>query len=97
MGGEGSMMAAMQSLKNNRALRSKRRKGKLSFVSSIDEKWVDPKKATFEQLMEIRKRVRRERKIRTRKIIALTIVGVLIIILLFFIIDWDALFNMSYI
>ena len=96
MGGEGSMMAAMQSLKNNRALRNKRKKGKMSFVSSVNEKWVDPKIATFEQLMDIRKRVRRAHKLERRKVIALTILGCILLIVVWAVIPWDFIFTNTY-
>jgi len=81
MGGEGSMLAAIASLKANRALKNKRRKEGFSLVSSTDEKWVDPKQPTFEQLMEIRTRIRQEEKTRRKKTIVLTIVTLIIVIL----------------
>jgi hypothetical protein len=80
MGGEGSMMAAMASLKANRALKNKRRKEKFSLVSSTNENWVDPKQPTFEQLIEIRTRIRKEEKTRRTKTLIITVV-VLIAIL----------------
>ena len=80
MGGEGSMLAAMASLKANRALKNKRNKGKFSLVSSTDEKWVDPKQPTFEQLMEIRTRIRKEEKARRRKTILITIIALICIV-----------------
>lgn len=74
MGGEGSMMAANASLKANRALKNKRKKEGFSLVSSTNERWVDPKQPTFEQLMEIRTRIRKEEKARRRKTIIITVV-----------------------
>jgi len=80
MGGEGSMLAAIASLKANRALKNKRRKEGFSLVSSTDEKWVDPKQPTFEQLMEIRTRIRKEEKARRRKTIIITLLILIIVI-----------------
>jgi hypothetical protein len=58
MGFGGAALAANQVMRNNRnLLKQKRKRGDLSFVSTANEKWVDPKKASFEQLMEIRKRI----------------------------------------
>jgi hypothetical protein len=80
MGGEGSMLAAMASLKANRALKNKRNKKGFSLVSSVDEQWVDPKQPTFEQLMEIRTRIRKEEKARRKKIIMITVLTLIIVI-----------------
>ncbi|MFT5864180.1 MAG: hypothetical protein ACI828_002854, partial [Flavobacteriales bacterium] len=51
MGGEGSMMAANQSLKTNRSMLSNRERVKVSLVSGTDEKWVDPKQPTAAQIV----------------------------------------------
>lgn len=80
MGGEGSMMAAIASLKANRALRKKRKIGELSLVSSKNEKWVDHKTASFKQLMEIRKRVRKEQKVQRIKTYFFTLLGLVIVL-----------------
>ena len=62
MGGEGSMMAAINSLKNNRSLVSKRReKGALS-GSYANIKLKELPKATPEQLLEIKQRIKRENR-----------------------------------
>lgn len=62
MGGEGSMMAANNSLKNNRSLLSKRKeKGALS-GSYANIKLKELPKASPEQLLEIKKRLKRENK-----------------------------------
>jgi len=74
-------MAANASLKANRALKNKRKKERFSLVSSINENWVDPKQPTFEQLMEIRTRIRQEEKTRRKKTIVFTIVTLIIVIL----------------
>lgn len=76
----GSVAAANQALKANRAMLGKRKKGKLSFVSSKNERWVDPKQPTFEQLMEIRTRVRKEEKVRRRKTIIITSIALIVVI-----------------
>lgn len=75
MGGEGSMMAANQSLKTNRSMLSNRERVKVSLVSGTDEKWVDPKQPTFEELMAIRLRIRKEQKIRHRKTLVLALIS----------------------
>jgi len=80
MGGEGSMMAANNSLKANRALKNKRKKGSFSYVSTSGEKWIDHKKASPELLAEIKDRILREQKIRRRRVLISTI---LLIILIF--------------
>tara|TARA_R110001632_G_scaffold84064_2_gene185713 strand:- start:411 stop:683 length:273 start_codon:yes stop_codon:yes gene_type:complete len=78
MGGEGSMMAANQSLKTNRSMLSNRERVKVSLVSGTDEKWVDPKQPTFEELMAIRIRIRKQQKNRFLKRIWITIVALII-------------------
>ncbi len=78
MGGEGSMMAANASLKANRALKNKRKREGFSLVSSTNENWVDPKQPTFEQLMEIRTRIRKEEKARRVKTIILTLIMIVL-------------------
>ena len=97
MGFGGAALAANQVIRNNRnLLRNKRNIGKLSFVSSTNEKWVDPKKATFDQLMEIRTRIRHENKVRLYKIILLTVLGFTILILLLALIPWDLIFTNTF-
>lgn len=80
MGGEGSMMAANQSLKANRALKNERRKRSFSYVSTSNEKWVDHKTASPELLEEIRKKMRRQQRIQKRRIIAAWIVVLLTVL-----------------
>ncbi len=61
MGGEGSMMAAIKSLSNNRNLL--KRKGKSPLGGSYANiKLKDLPKATPEQLLEIKKRLERENR-----------------------------------
>ncbi|MEP0262749.1 hypothetical protein [Dokdonia sp.] len=76
----GSVAAANHAMKANRAMLKKRKKRKLSFASSTDEKWVDPKQPTFEQLMEIRTRIRKEEKARRKKVIVTTVLALIIVI-----------------
>jgi tRNA U34 2-thiouridine synthase MnmA/TrmU len=81
MGGEGSMMAANQSLKTNRSMLSNRERVKVSLVSGKDEKWVDPKQPTFEELMAIRIRIRKQQKNRFLKRIWITIIALILSLL----------------
>lgn len=76
----GSVAAANHAMKTNRAMLGKRKKGKLSFVSSKNEHWVDPKQPTFEQLMEIRTRIRKEEKAKRTRIIIITVLALMIVI-----------------
>jgi hypothetical protein len=70
MAGEGSMMHAIKSLKNNRALRKNNRNGWKKLIGSKEEKWEDPIQASPEVLEEIRNRLQAENKeIRRKKII----------------------------
>ncbi|WP_405251845.1 hypothetical protein [Dokdonia sp. Asnod3-C12] len=97
MGFGGAALAANQAIRNNRnLLKNKRSIGNLSFVSSTNEKWVDPKKATFDQLMEIRTRIRHENKVRLYKIIFLTVLGFVILILLLAVIPWDSILTNTF-
>jgi hypothetical protein len=75
-------------MKTNRAMLGKRKKGKLSFVSSKNEHWVDPKQPTFEQLMEIRTRIRKQEKTRrTKTMLMIAVVLIAILIGVFYIIN----------
>jgi len=96
MGGEGSMMAANQSLKANRAQLRRKERGKFSLVSNSGEKFVDHKKASPELLEEIRERLqeRRKRKFRIR-LICVTI-ALIVFLSLCILIDWDFLFTPGY-
>jgi hypothetical protein len=97
MGFGGAALAANQVIKNNRnLLKQKRKRGDLSFVSTVNEKWVDPKKASFEQLMEIRKRIRRDNKRYARKVIILTIIGFILLVLALALIPWDLIFTNAF-
>ncbi|WP_299150973.1 hypothetical protein [uncultured Dokdonia sp.] len=94
MGFGGAALAANQVIKNNRnLLKQKRKRGDLSFVSSTNEKWVDPKKASFDQLMEIRKRIRRDNKRYRRKVLMVTIIAFILFVLAIAVIPWDLIFK----
>ncbi|WP_034041334.1 hypothetical protein [Wocania ichthyoenteri] len=81
MGGEGSMMAANNSLKNNRDLVSKRKERGGLTGSYSNVKLAEFPEATPEQLKEIKERMKREQKqIRKKQIFAMFI----IILALFF-------------
>ena len=62
MGGEGAMMAANQSLKNNRSLASKRRENTALSGSYANIKLKEFPKATPEQLKAIKEKTIRENK-----------------------------------
>lgn len=94
MGFGGAALAANQAVRNNRnLLKNKRRIGKLSFVSDVDEKWVDPKKATFDQLMRIRKKIRDQNVSRKHKVIIVTIILLCVFALCTAIIPWEFIFT----
>jgi len=80
MGGEGSMMAANQSLKSNRALKRQSTRGKFSFVSANAEKWVDHKKASPELLEEIRQKMKLQQQRNKRRLLIawIVVLGILV-------------------
>ncbi len=80
----GSAIGANQSLKANRAMLPKRKKGKFSLVSSIDEKWIDPKQPTSKQLIDIRNKVRKQHRIRLIKVSLVTVLSIIGIIILIY-------------
>lgn len=77
----GSVAAANHAMKTNRAMLGKRKKGTLSFISSKNEHWVDPNQPTSQQLLEIRTRIRKEEKVRHKKIMTLTVIALIAVIL----------------
>ena len=83
-------------LEANRALLAKRKKGMLSFVSSVNEKWVDSKRPTSEELIKIGTRIRKEEKARHIKFIIVTIIALLIIYLIVTSINWNHWFFESF-
>ncbi len=85
MGGEGAMMAAIHSLRNNKNLRSKRKDKSFGFVSNSTEKTeYNLPTATPEKLEEIKMRLQDENKKRRIKQLLLlgctllTIISILI-------------------
>jgi len=74
MGGGGAMMAANQSLKNNRSQMSKRKDRKLSFVSTSTKKTeYNLPQATPQKLREIKLRMQREnRQRRVKQVVVLS-------------------------
>ena len=81
MGGEGAMMAANNSLKNNRSLLAKRKETKALEGSYGNIELKEFPKATAEQLKEIRERIQLENKQRRLKIYFM--LGIIIIVLIF--------------
>jgi hypothetical protein len=85
MGGEGSMMAANNSLKNNRSLVAKRKETKALSGSYSNSKIKEFPKATPEELIRIKEKIILENKrIRTKQLIIVT--TFLCVIVLFLII-----------
>ena len=83
MGGEGSMMAANNSLKNNRNLVAKRKETKALSGSYANMKLAKFPKATPEELERIKKKIQSDNKQLRRK--QFIIVSVLFCIILFFV------------
>ncbi len=80
MGGEGSMMAAINSLKNNRSLLSKRKEKSALGGSYSNVKLADFPKATPEQLKEIKERLHKEnRENRIKQVILFMILSLALI------------------
>ena len=77
MGGEGAVLAAINSLKNNRNLLSKRKENKPFSGSYAGIELKEFPKASKTDLLKIRETMQRENKIRARKhfiILALVLV-----------------------
>ncbi|SNS13701.1 hypothetical protein SAMN06265376_10758 [Dokdonia pacifica] len=70
---------AHKAMKANSALLPKRKKQKFSYASSKDETNRFTKKATPEQLQEIRDRIQKEKKQEQKKFILITIVSIVIL------------------
>lgn len=84
MGGEGTMMAANNSLKNNRSLLAKRKETKALKGSYANVELKEFPKATAEQLEEIKKRIQiKNKQNRVRQFGALIVI--LFVIMLFLI------------
>ncbi|MGC6432321.1 MAG: hypothetical protein ACON5F_14850 [Jejuia sp.] len=85
MGGEGSMMAANQSLKNNRAQLKRKGKGALEGSYAGIELKEFPE-ASEEQILEIREKIQQEnRRSRIRQLVFLVIfiTAILLLFLIF--------------
>ncbi|NHN25192.1 hypothetical protein FIA58_005820 [Flavobacterium jejuense] len=83
MAGEGSMMHANTSLKNNRRAKKSRLENFVNSTTNGNTAFVDPIKATPKQLADIKQKLQEENKAIQRKKIILTvsIVGSILIIL----------------
>lgn len=83
MAGEGSMMHANTSLKNNRRIKTSRLEKFVNSTSNGYDEFVDHNKATPEQLAAIRQKLQEENKAILRKKIVLTssILGFTLIVL----------------
>jgi hypothetical protein len=84
MGGEGSMMHANSSLKNNRKLISKRKERNTLSGSYANAELKEFPKATPEQLKEIRERIIKENKQASLKQILIFVILVLGLVLFFY-------------
>ncbi len=82
MAGEGSMMHATTSSKNNRRNKTSRLEKFVNTTSNGQDEFVDPIKATPEQLTAIRQKLQEENKAILRKKIVLTtsILGFILIV-----------------
>lgn len=81
MGGGGAMMAAVQAIRNNKKLLSKRKSKSLSFVTNTNKKTeYNLPKATPEKLQEIKIRMQKENKKRRAKQLLLLGVSLTIIV-----------------
>lgn len=86
MGGEGSMMAAINSLKNNRSLLSKRKEKGALGGSYANIKLKELPQATPEQLHEIKRRLKKENKEAQLKMYAIFLVLLFVLFTFFLII-----------
>lgn len=83
MGGEGSMMAANNSLKNNRSLLSKRKEKKAFEGSYSNIKLKDFPKASKEDLIKIQEKIKTENKqMRKKQYIVFLLVLVIVVIII---------------
>ena len=83
MAGEGFMMSANTSLKNNRRNKTSRLEKFVNTTSNGQDEFVDPIKATPEQLATIRQKLQAENKATLRKKIIMTvsIIGLILLVL----------------
>ncbi|AUP78450.1 hypothetical protein [Flavivirga eckloniae] len=78
MGGEGAMMAANNSLKNNRSLLSKRKEKSALGGSYANVKLAEFPKATPDQLKEIKERLGKENQ--KNRLIQIVLFGVVFLV-----------------
>ena len=83
MGGEGSMMSAINSLKNNRSLLSKRKEKKALSGSYSNLKMKDFPEATPQKLRQIKDKISEENKQTTQKQLVFLIAFLLILYLIY--------------
>ena len=81
MAGEGSMMSANTSLKNNRRNRTSKLEKFVNTTTNDSIEFVDPNTATPEELAAIRQRLQQENKAIQKKKITLTF-SILVVILI---------------
>ncbi|WP_445455311.1 hypothetical protein [Flavobacterium sp. HNIBRBA15423] len=83
MAGEGFMMSANTSLKNNRRNKTSRLEKFVNTTSNGQDEFLDSNKATPEQLAEIRQKLQEENKaiLRKKVILTVSIVGSILIVL----------------
>ncbi|MDD7886611.1 hypothetical protein [Flavivirga sp. 57AJ16] len=86
MGGEGAMMAANNSLKNNRSLLSKRKEKSALGGSYSNVKLAIFPEATPEQLKEIKEKIKQENKQNRQKLIIVfsLMIVLLLLVLVYF-------------
>lgn len=85
MGGGGSIMGAIISLKNNRALRNKaKRSGWKNYIGTKDIPTNDPIKASTELLEEIRNKKTAENKKRKKQQIIFVILSLILTFLIIY-------------
>jgi hypothetical protein len=85
MGGGGSMMGAIISLKNNLALRNKAKRSEWkNYLGTKDKVGYDPIKSTPEQLEAIRVRIQTENKKRKKQQIIFVLLSILCTILVIY-------------
>ncbi|UGS22952.1 hypothetical protein [Flavobacterium channae] len=88
MGGGGSMMGAIISLKNNLALRNKAKRSEWkNYLGTKDEVGYDPIKSTPEQLEAIRIRMQLENKKRKKHQILLAFLSLIAAILIIYLVS----------
>lgn len=83
MAGEGFMLSANTSLKNNKRSKKSRLEKFVNTTSNGQSELIDHKTATPEMLAEIREKLQTENKLQLRKKIIKTVIFIAIIIIVF--------------